>query len=148
MTISTAARMAFQVNNQLTENDLNENLKVVHVYSKSGKLIPGCSSTFEGSMIDSIVIADEFAIAKGYSDFTLKVEFANWYKLDWKIIPWVCPLNENSEDWSSTDSWYAFAISEGLNPEEHIKKLDSEYLSDQVSLLLWNLRINRSTTNA
>ncbi|MGL5062360.1 MAG: hypothetical protein ACRC62_20475 [Microcoleus sp.] len=139
MTALTAAKMAFSINNQLTAEDLDENRKTAAAYKKNGKLILKSVTSFVENESCAVAEALRKASELGYSQVTVKVEFANFLNLDWKLIPWVCPIGSERE-WADTDSWESFCVAQNLNPSEHIKRATYEYHSDKVSLLLWNLR--------
>lgn len=137
MTSRTAATLAVSINSTLDSDDLDENLKIAFAVSKTGKTITRSITKFYGN--EEIATADAISKAEGYSNITVRTEYLNWYNLDWKIIAWVCPLGQ-ADEWSTTDSWEAFCIEQGLDPLEHIKRAAYEFHCDKVSLFLWNRR--------
>jgi hypothetical protein len=143
MTSQTAALMASQINNTLTEEDFNENKKYATAYTKTRKIISRSITSYYADSESSFAISESSKKASdlGYTGFSVEVCFANWYNLDWKIIPWVKPLTAPG-DWVSTEEWETFCVEQGLNPTEHIQRAEKEYHCDKVSLMLWNRRVS------
>jgi hypothetical protein len=141
MGIETAASMANQINNQLNSRDLDADLMIAIVLTKSGKPVRSATELFypgEEAQASAVVVAK--AQELGYSDVIVKTEIFNWYNLDWKKLPWIIPQGCDLDDWLDLTQWERYAISAGLNPGDHIREADREYRSDKVSLKLWNIR--------
>lgn len=142
MSFQVAAQMANQINNRLTDLDLDENLMIAIALTKKGNPVRSAIELFRpGEENAAAATVIEKAQDCGYSEVSVKTEIYNWYNLDWQKLPWIIPNAQDLDDWLDLNQWERIASEAGLDPAKHIRETDSDYHSDKVSLKLWNIRM-------